>query len=204
MLGLSIHVFPLLTWENLCSITCGRCDHGRNLALLVCLENKGLFLWLCSGCWLWPRLPTGAPRQNQCVACVAHYSFCNFLTLIFTIVFTLCLLYNQLSYETCSIYSTFHNSQFCLKFNVYYSVALAMSALPMRLVLQDTPPRNFHSSLFLLSMNLGLFSHSFSLTTCDTQQSLTGSSIIQQISHTWSFLSCPAVSHDMYCSMFFC
>lgn len=113
MLELSIHVLPLLTWESICSTICGHCDHGSSLPLLVWLEKIDLFLWLCSGYWLCPRLPIGAPRQNQFLTCIPCYSFCIFLTLIFTIVLPLCLCHNLLSYETCSIYSIFHNSQFC-------------------------------------------------------------------------------------------
>lgn len=57
----------------------------------------------------------------------------------------------------------------------------------MELALQDSAPKNFHSALLQLSVKLGHFSRSFSLTTCDTQQSLTALSTIQQVSPTYEF-----------------
>lgn len=134
-----------------------------------------------------PKAPKRCPQKKPVhTPCLFGDFFCHFLTLIFTIILRLCLHHNVLSYETCSIYSIFHNSCFCRNCTqTAFTTELLWQCQPYLWAwLCKTAPKNIHSGLHQLSVKLGHFSHSSSLNTCDTQQSLTAPSTIQQVSHT--------------------
>lgn len=109
-----------------CQSMCSSCSPGKasappsvalvtmapGLAPMVWSEIKGLYLVMLRALVM-PKAANRCPQMRPVHDLHTLLIFWHSLTLIFTTVLPLCLHHNLPSYETCSIYPAFHNSQFC-------------------------------------------------------------------------------------------